>query len=158
MKTKRLELPEVDQLRGYLAAVGDILQTGEIRWCFEIVLFEVEEQFEVVDFLRSTYPDSRADSTKVHESSVADIIETFSLELGRFPSATTPRVLFLVSTQSAEFWEYLRACIDYENARIMEYFSSERDSLLHGLMGEFAMIFYNIQLKRALILIGATSD
>jgi hypothetical protein len=63
-----------------------------------------------------------------------------------------------ISTYTAAMWEYLSECIDYEHSRIFEYFSSEKDSLLHGLMGDFAVIFYNEHLSRCLILSGATCD
>ncbi|HEX8147718.1 MAG TPA: hypothetical protein VF591_11100 [Pyrinomonadaceae bacterium] len=63
-----------------------------------------------------------------------------------------------ISTFTAAIWEYLAECVDYERCRIYEYFSSEKDGLLCGVAGDFAVIFYNEGLNRCLILSGATSD
>jgi hypothetical protein len=42
MKLKQIDSPELHKLVGYLQVVSDIIRTGELKWYFDISLFEYE--------------------------------------------------------------------------------------------------------------------
>jgi hypothetical protein len=159
VKIKELVITETQQLSRYLDAVGDFLQTGEIRWYFEVRLFEVDQSpFDLIEFLKEVYPRSKPRSDKIYDSSLEGIRETLGWELGRFASKELRERIQPVIAGTGEMWLYLQDCIDLKNCQIYEYTSSERDEILNGLMGELAVFFFSEKLSRCLILVGATSD
>lgn len=160
MNFKKIEIAALHKLLGYLEAVSDFIRTGEIKWYFDVSLYECEELTpDIKRLVKTAYPNSKPEEAKLTEGSIEDVIETFNNELGRFAShAEELRILLPISTQRAGMWQYLSDCIDYEHSRIFEYFSSEQDSLSNGIMGGFAIIFYNEKMGRYLIFIATTSD
>jgi len=160
MKMKEIETPALHKLAGYLEAISEFIRTGELKWYFDVRLFEGEQSgSDVLSFIKEIYPDARFERSDISEASAKDVVETLEHELGRFcPPLEALRVLGPSSTYTAAMWQYLSECIDYEHSRIFEYFSPEKDSLLSGIMGNFAVIFYNERLNRWLIFSGATGD
>ena len=160
MSLKEIDSPALYKLAGYLEAVSEFIRTGELKWYFDVRLFECEGAApDIRRLIEAAYPDAKPDKAEISEASAHDVVETLGHELGRFcPPVEALRVLGPISTYTAAMWEYLSECVDYERCRIYEYFSSEKDGLLHGIAGEFAVIFYNERLNRCLILSGVTSD
>ncbi len=160
MNLKEIETPALHKLDGYLEAVSEFIRTGELKWYFEVKLFECEEPVsDVGRLIIAAYPDAKLEKAEIPEASAQGMVETLEHELGRFcPEIEALRMLGPISTFTAAMWSYLSECIDYEHARIFEYFSSEKDSLLNGIAGDFAFIIYNERLHRCLILSGATCD
>ena len=161
MNLKEIEMPELYKLNGYLAAVSDFIKTGELRWDFEVSLYEYESpSLGVVELVKAAYPKSQPEKAEITECSLEDILETFKHELGRcLPLMETQRILQPILGLYAGMWQYLNECIDYSRSRFFEYFASdEPDSLSGGILGEFAFIICNENLHRCLIFIGVTVD
>lgn len=160
MNLKEIETPALHKLDGYLEAVSEFIRTGELKWYFEAKLFECEESVpDIRQLIVAAYPNAKPEKAEIREASAADMVDTLEHELGRFcPPIEALRVLGPISTFTAALWQYLSECIDYEHSQIFEYFSSEKDGLLCGIMGDFAFIIYNEHLHRCLILSGATCD
>ncbi len=159
MKLKELKPNEMHQLSGYLEAVSDFLRTGEIRWNFEVRLFEVDvATFDLIEFLKEVYPDSKPRPEKICNSSLEGILTTLKHELDLFASSELRGRIRPVTTGTGEMWIYLQQCIDLKDCRFYEYMSSERDEILNGLMGDLAIILLNERLARCLLLLAATSD
>ncbi len=160
MNLKDIENPALYKLEGYLEAVSDFIRTGELRWCFEVKLFEYEESVsDISQLIEAAYPSSKHEKAKMHEASIDDVRETFKHELGQFLSRNESlRMLTPVTSLYSEMWQYMRECIDLEESRIYEYFSSEKDGLLNGIAGDFAFIMHDERMRRCLIFIGVTCD
>jgi hypothetical protein len=149
MTIREIETPELHRLIGYLETLSERIRTGEVFWEFEARLFEYEDRIsDIRELIKSAYPDVKIESAQITEGSVDDMRETLEHELGHF--------LPQISTYLVEMWSHLKECIDYEEPRICEYFSSEKDGLLHGILGDFAIIIYNDDSGRCLFLLGAT--
>lgn len=160
MKLKEVEIPALHKLTGYLEAVSEFIRTGELKWYFDVRLYECEEGgSDIRLFIKHAYPNAKIEQARISEIAVDDVVETLDHELGRFcPPVEALRVLGPISTYTAAMWQYLGECIEYEDARIFEYFAPEKDSLLSGMMGDFAIIFYNEEQNRWLVFTGATCD
>src|SRR5258705_11503724 len=131
MKLKELKPNEMHQLSGYLEAVSDFLRTGEIRWNFEVRLFEVDvATFDLIEFLKEVYPDSKPRPEKICNSSLEGILTTLKHELDLFASSELRGRIRPVTTGTGEMWIYLQQCIDLKDCRFYEYMSSERDEIL----------------------------
>jgi hypothetical protein len=160
MKIEEIDSPALNSLRGYLEAVSDFIRTGEIKWYFEARLFGWDGgASDIARLIKLAYPTSTPDAAEIREGSIADIIETFQHELGKFmPANEGKRVLAPILSGTAEMWKYLAECVDVQHARIFEYYNAEGDGLRHGILGGFTIILHDETLGRCLILVGSTSD
>jgi hypothetical protein len=56
---KALEPPALYKLIGYLDAVSDFIRTGELKWYFDVKLFEYDEVLSDIGLLvKTAYPGS----------------------------------------------------------------------------------------------------
>lgn len=155
-----IETPALHRLEGYLDAVGDLLRTGELRWYFEVKLLTFDSvPVELNQVIESAYPQAKLQTSSTSEISLSIMVETIERELGRFvPEIRRLMMLTPISSGTSAMWEHLMECVNYKQAKICEYSNSESDSLLHGLMGDFAFILCDESRQRSLILSGVTSD
>ena len=150
MKLKELETSELINLRDYLEILGEEIRTGQVYWEFEARLFECEGVFsDISEVVELAYPDARLDLAQIPEGSVEVLNIALESERGRF-------LPHLISNYILGIWPLLEACIDYNNSRMFRYLCSEQDNLLHGIVGYFAVIIYNENLRRCLFLSGST--
>lgn len=161
MNLKAIEMPALYKLLGYLEATSDFIKTGELKWDFEVTLYEYEDSdLDVIQLVKAAYPASQPEKAEITESSPEDMLETFKHELGRcLPAMETRRILQPILDLYAGMWRYLDECIDYRQSRFFEFFTSdEPNGLIGGLLGEFAFIICNENTHRCLILLGVTSN
>src|SRR5437667_6381597 len=122
-----IETPKTHKLREYLETLSGTIRTGEVFWEFETRLFEYDGSFrDVKDVIRFAYPEAKVDLAEIREGSPDDLRITLESELGRF-------LPHLISTYIEGVWALLKNCIDYEDARIFEYFTREHIDLVGGI-------------------------
>lgn len=161
MNLKEIEIPALYKLEGYLEAVGDFIRTGELRWGFEVALYEYENpDLKIVQLLKAAYPESQPEKVRITECSREDMLATFNHELGRcLPAMETERILQPILGLDAGMWRYLYECIDYWHSRFFEiHATDEPNYLIAGLLGEFAFVICNENTHRCLILLAVTVD
>jgi len=160
MNLTEIETPALDRFEGYLKAVSDFIRTGELKWYFEAKLFEYEEAVsDVKQLIKAAYPTSDPEKAQVDECSIDDVLETLRHELGRsLTEIESLKFLTPLTNINSEMWRYVRECIVFEESRIYEYFSTEKDGLLNGILGDFAFIIHDENKYRCLIVSGATCD
>jgi hypothetical protein len=162
MNLKEIETPDVYKLIGYLDAVGDFIRTGELKWSFDVRLFDCEGTFsDIQSLIKAAYPDSTPELADISEGSISDLVETFRHEFGRWLDPTTSaKLLRPVTEMYSEIWQHLNACIDYENSRVFEYFTQEPldDFRGGGIVGNIAAVILNENQKRCLMLSGGDCD
>ena len=157
---KEIETPVLDRLEGYLEAVSESIRTGELKWYFEANLFEYEESVsDVKQLIKAAYPTAEPEKAQVDECSIDDVLDTLRHELGRsLTESESLKFLMPMTNINSEMWQYVGGCIVFEESRIYEYFSSEKDGLLNGILGDFAFIIHDENRHRCLIVSGATCD
>jgi hypothetical protein len=160
MYLNNLESPAAYKLLGYLEALSDFIRTGEVKWYFDVRLFETDAPGDDLKaVIKEAYPAAKVETAELVDASILDLIETFQHELGQFlPEHERLRIITPISSMTGMFWEYLREAIDHDESRVFEYVNPESDELLHGIAGHFAVIILNEKLRRCLILSGTTSD
>jgi len=162
MNLKEIDAPDVHKLIGYLDAVGDFIRTGELRWSFELRLFEYDGTFsDIQSLIKEAYPDSKPELANITEGTLHDLAETFKHELGRWPPELLAlRILTPVTEMRGEMWSHMNACLDLENSRVFEYFTQEPlDSFRGGgIVGNLAAVILNENQKRCLMLTGGDCD
>lgn len=154
-------MPALYKLQGYLEATSDFIKTGELKWGFEVTLYEYENpDLDVVQLVKAAYPESHPEKAEITECSLEDMLETFKHELGRcLPAMETKRILQPILSLYAGMWQYLNECIDYKQSRFFEFFpSDEPNGLIGGILGEFAFIICNENTHHCLILLAVTGD
>jgi hypothetical protein len=132
MSLKEIDIPGVHKLAGHLEAVSEFIRSGELKWYFEVKLFDCEEAVpDIKQLIKSACPNAKPEAAEISAASAEDVVKTLEHELGRFcPPVEALRVLGPISTftAAAAMWEYIAECVDYERCRIYEYTSSEQDS------------------------------
>jgi hypothetical protein len=159
MNLKEIEPPALNKLVGYLEAISDFIHTGELKWYFDVTLFEYEDDFsDLALIIKTAYPESQPEKAKIAECSIADLVETLNHELGRGLYASP--ILMPVIDGDGQIWRYLNECVHYERSRIFEYTTSESlDSFAHGgIIGNFAFVILDEQQHRCLLLGGGDCD
>ncbi len=163
MNLKQIDPPALYQLLGYLGAVSDFVRTGELKWYFDIKLFEYEETPapDIRDFIGTAFPDSKPSLAEITEASVQDLAETFKHEFGRWLHPDVSQKLLTPLTElRGEVWEYMNECIDYSQSQIFEYYASERSDEFgnRGIAGSFAFVILNDTQKRCLFVAAGDCD
>src|SRR3954453_12295822 len=83
MNLKAIESPALYKVIGYLEAVSDFIRTGELKWYFDVRLFEYDEDVSDIGLLvKTAYPGSFPDKAEITEGSITDLVHTFRHELG----------------------------------------------------------------------------
>jgi len=162
MNLTEIETPDLLKLIGYLEAVSDSIRTGELKWYFDVRLFECEGPFSDIKVLiKAAYPESNPETAEITEGSIHDLAETLRHELGRrLEPIEGLRLLTPVTELRGEMWQYLKECIDYEQSRIFEYTTTDGlDTFCSGgTVGNFAAVILNENQKRCLMLSGGDCD
>ena len=162
MNLKEIETPELHKLLGYLDAVADFIRGGELKWYFDAKLFDCEGAFtDVRPLIKTAYPDSKPELADIDEGSISDFVATLKHEFSKWlkpPEVAT--LLRPVTDMRTELWQHLKACVDYENARVFEYYTREPIDGFGsgGITGNFAAVILNETQKRCLMLSGGDCD
>src|SRR5918992_4733159 len=70
MNLREIEPPALHKLEGYLEAVSEFIRTGELKWYFDVRLFECEETgSDVRLFIGEIYPDAKLEKAEISEAS-----------------------------------------------------------------------------------------
>ena len=103
MNLKEIKPPALYKLVGYLEAISDFIRTGELKWYFDVSLFEYEGVVSDLTLLiKAAYPKSQPEKAKIVESSVNELVATLNHELGRGLHASP--ILTPVINQDGEIW------------------------------------------------------
>lgn len=162
MHLKEIETPDLHKLLGYLDAVADFIRGGELKWYFDARLFDYEGAFtDVRSLIKTAYPDSKPELADIDEGSISDFAATLNHEFSKWlkpPEVTTP--FGPITDMRTELWQHLKACVDYENARVFEYYTREPIDGFGsgGITGNFATVILNETQKRCLMLSGGDCD
>src|SRR5687767_3450109 len=146
MNLKEIETPDLHKLLGYLDAVADFIRGGELKWYFDAKLFDCEGRFtDVRSLIKTAYPDSKPELADIDEGTIADFVATLKHEFSKWLKPPEVALLKPVTDMRTELWHHLKACVDYENARVFEYYTQEPiDGFgAAGLTGKFAAVILN---------------
>ena len=162
MNLREIEPSALHKLEGYLEAVSDFIRTGELKWYFDVRLFEVEGAVsDLRQLIKEAYPDSKPEKSEITEGTIRDLLDTLKHELGRgLPPTEGLRILTPVIEPHLGMWQYLGECIGYEQARFFEYITEERlDGFgAGGIIGNFAFVILNESQQRCLMFSGGDCD
>src|SRR5687767_874844 len=162
MNLRAIEPPALYKLIGYLEAVSDFIRTGELKWDFDIKLFEYDEVVSDVRLLvKSAYPGSFPDKAQIIEGSLSDLVDIFKHEFGRGSQQSELLTnLTPVTEMRGELWNYLNGCLSLPGARLYVYTASDMldDFGSGGIIGNFAAVILNESQRRCLFLSGGDCD
>jgi hypothetical protein len=162
MNLKAIEAPALYKFIGYLEAISDLIRIGELKWYFDVRLFEYDEVVSDIALLvKTAYPRSFPENAEIREGSITDLVNTFRHELGRgLKSPEWWKILRPVTQSRGEMWDYLNECVALEGSRIYEYTTSDvlDDFGSGGLLGNFAAVVINETQRRCLFLSGGDCD
>jgi hypothetical protein len=162
MNLKGIEPPALYKLIGYLEAVSDFIRTGELKWYFDVRLFEYDEVVSDIGLLvKTAYPESFPEKAEISEASITDLVETFRHEFGRrLESPERLSILTPVTDRRGEMWDHLNECLLLEESRIYQYTTSDvlDDFGSGGIVGNFAAVIVNENQRRCLFLSGGDCD
>ena len=162
MNLKAIDPPALYKFTGYLEAVSDFIRSGELKWYFDVRLFEFDEVPSDIGLLvKTVYPGSFPERAEISEGSITDLVDTFRHELGRgLESPEWSKILRPVTESRGEMWDYLDECVSLEGVRIYDYTTSDMldDFGSGGLVGNFAAVVLNEDQRRCLFLSGGDCD
>jgi hypothetical protein len=159
MKLQHLQTTEVIRLEGYLEAAQHVFTKGDLDVSLEVALFEISDS-NITDeeVIRAAYPNSNPIEHRA-ESSVQEMTARvhglLSIAKGFWQSR---RVAELLEEKLREgYWEHLKSCFDYTNARIVELGDDvPYVNIPHG--EGFTFVCYAPDMSRCLLLVGNISD
>ncbi|HEY9403361.1 MAG TPA: hypothetical protein VIQ24_11910 [Pyrinomonadaceae bacterium] len=162
MNLREIEPPALHKLEGYLEAVSDFIRTGELKWYFDVRLFEIEGAVsDVKQLIKVAYPDCKPDKAEIGEGTIRDLLDTLRYELGRsLPEMESLRILTPVVEPHLGMWQYLGECIGYEQERFFEYITKESlDGFgTGGIIGNFAFVILDESQQRCMMFSGGDCD
>jgi hypothetical protein len=162
MSLNEIEFLALHQLRSHLDEVSDRIRTGELKWYFDVRLFELEERVsDIRPLIKAAYPRSCPEKAEIRECSLDDILETLGHELGRFiPALIGMEPLAQVVSPYSELWKLVEGCIDFWGARFFEYLPSDHldEFGKGGIIGNFAFVILNDSQRRCLMWSGGDCD
>lgn len=162
MNLRAIEPPALYKFSGYLEAVSDFIRTGELKWYFDVRLFETDDARSDIGLLvKTAYPGSFPEKSEITEASITDLVETFRHELGRWlESQERLSALTRLTDRCGEMWGHLNECVLLEDSRIYEYTTSDvlDDFGSGGIVGNFAAVIVNESQRRCLFLSGGDCD
>jgi hypothetical protein len=162
MNLREIEPPALYKLEGYLEAVSDFIRTGELKWYFDVRLFEVEGAVsDVRQLIKEAYPDSKPEKAEITEGTIRDLLDTLKHELGRsLPEMESLRILTPVVEPHLGLWQHLGECIGCEQAHFFEYTTKEKlDGFgTGGIIGNFAFVILDESQQRCMMFSGGDCD
>lgn len=158
---KEINPPAVYKLTGYLEALSDFIRTGELKWYFDVALFEYE--FANVDIkllIKLAYPHSNPEKANITESSIHDLFESLKHKLGRWLQPPVSKILLDTLDIRGEIGEYMNECVRCEDAQVFDYTTSDHldEFGSGGIAGNFAAVIVDKNQKRCLFLSGGDCD
>ena len=158
-KLRKLESPAIDRLNGYLAAAGHVFTRSQLDVSLEAAFFEIADpnitDEDVVIAAFTTFnPIERRQGCSLEEM-IAGVHRTLSMTR-RWWNPEYSGIPYLIERELREgYWEHLKACFKYENARIVELGSH----VPYVNMGDaFTYVLYAPDMSRCAILVGNVSD
>lgn len=152
----------IDRLTGYLAAAESAFMKGQCYVTLEASFFDIADSaLTNIDALNAAYgPDADFNGINVErECSLQELIDGVNDVL------TLPRSMWASDCQGIPriieenlrngYWERLKACFDYENARVVEL---GNNIPWVNIVGGFTYILYSNDMKRCAVLVGNTTD
>ena len=162
MNLKAVEPPALYKFIGYLDAISDFIRTGQLKWYFDVRLFEYDEVVsDIGQLVKTAYPGSFPEKAEISEGSITDLVDTFRHEFGRWlESPERLSMLTPVTDRRGEMWNHLNECLRLEESRIYEYTTSDGldDFGSGGIVGNFAAVILNENQRRCLFLSGGDCD
>ena len=159
MNLRTIESPPLFKLLGYLEAVSDCIRSGELKWYFDVTLFESDDIVVDISLLvKTAYPESLPEKAEIREVSITNVADTFKYHFCR---GSQPRNLSEVLHPSyGGLWEHLNECLQLDESRFYEYRTSDRLDVFGGggIAGEFAFVIVNDKLRQCLLLSAGDCD
>ncbi|HEX8846464.1 MAG TPA: hypothetical protein VF791_17585 [Pyrinomonadaceae bacterium] len=160
---KELNTPELNKLSGYLEALGNFIIGADYVTWFEAKGFDLTgSAFDVEDVIKGAYPGSKPEKGEIIVRSDNNMIERVNKSL-KLPDPPYSRSDFRGEIEMNlinGYWKYLKACIDYEKANIIEYIPSQSgdDELWDFIHWGFTFLIYSEEQRRCVIIHGGASD
>ncbi len=159
VKLKRLNIPELDRLEGYLDAARHIFVRGQLDVTLEAALFEITgDDISDEDVISAAYPrgfnpiEYRAECSSEEMMSGVHNVLKITREFWK-PEYSIPETI--ESNVREGYWRLVKACFDYTNARIVEL--GHNVPYVNIWLG-FTYVLYAPDMRRCLLLVGNTSD
>ena len=158
-KLKRLQSSELDRLAGYLAAAQYVCIRGQHNLTLDAALFEIlGRDITDEDVISAAYPDGFSPIEHRAECSLENMTSGVedNLSLAREYWMQEYSIADIIeSNVRAGYWQHVKACFDYANARIIEL---GHDVPYVNIGGGFTYLLYAADMSRCLLLVGNFSD
>ncbi len=157
-KLKQVNTSDLARLEGYLEAAQHIFTRGELDVTLETALFEISDS-DVTDedVIRAAYSTFSPIEHRV-ECSLDEMmsgVHNILTITRRFWKSDDWVPKMLENNLRERYWQLVKCCFDYTNARIVEL---GNDVPYVNISGGFTYILYAPDMSRCLLLVGNTSD
>jgi hypothetical protein len=155
--------PELEQLLSSLEELSDQLQVSDLRWHFELKLYEVDDTtLPIAQLVKSAYPDAYPDNASTRKVSLAEMIETMNWWFcggGISGREENLRLRPIVTEYSDLFWR-MSGYIDFSGSEISEYIAMNPDDRFGrgGILGNFAFVIVDRESQHVLFFDAGQSD
>ncbi len=157
-RLQRIQSFETNRLEGYLEAAQHIFTKGELDVTLEAALFEISDSNitdeEVIIAAYSTFNPIEYRAERNLDEMLSGVHEIFSITR-RFWKSDDWVPKMLENNLRERYWQLIKCCFDYTNARIVEL---GNDVPYINISGGFTYILYAPDMSRCLLLVGNTSD
>jgi len=158
-KLRQIQTRELDRFRGFQNAAKLVFFKGELSVTLEATLFEIATPgISDEDVVLEAYPDGSNPIEDGAERSIEEMVASVH-EVLSIPKAywqTHNRVREIIENDLREaYWEHLKACFDYKEARIIELGS---DIPWVTMGAGFTYVLYAPDMSRCLLLVGNQTD
>jgi hypothetical protein len=158
-KLRHLETAATHRLKGYLAAAQYAFIKGQYDVTLEATFFEVvDSQLTDEEVLSAAYSDIEPIEHRREcslEQMIAGVHQILSLPRRMWNSEYSGIANIIEKNLRDGYWEHLKACFDYRNARIVEL---GHDVPWVNIDGGFTYVLYALDMSKCSLLVGNVCD
>ena len=156
---RRITTPELDSFAGYLEAAGYTLRKGQYDVTLYVACFEILDanvtDLEIVVAAHGNSNEIEHRTECSFSDMVSHIHETLSLPRQMWAADYCGIPGIIEQNLREGYWSHLRACFDYENARIVEL---GWHVPFVNVGGGFTFVLYAPDMTRCALLVGNVTD
>ncbi|MDJ0636295.1 MAG: hypothetical protein QNJ34_24150 [Xenococcaceae cyanobacterium MO_188.B29] len=155
---------ELNRLIGYMDALRWSLNGCNYVTWFDAKELKLEDtKIDIQALIKLAYPQTKVENATFSESSSLHMVETINGFIGRVNPYDRDKNLADSKKRNLTtgFWNNLSKCIDYQNAKIIEYIPQGyniNDPLNNFVFSGFTFLIINQEQKLCLVIHGSSSD
>ena len=155
---------ELNRLIGYMDALKRSLNGCNYVTWFDAKQIKLEDtKIDLKTLIKLAYPQTKVENATFSESSSMHMVETIDEFIGRVNPYDRDKNLADSKKRNliTGFWNNLSKCIDYQNARIIEYIPqgyNVYDPLRNSIFSGFTFLIIDREQKLCLLIHGSSAD